>query len=757
MKFRTDFVTNSSSSSFVVEISLKTIGGKTYSTTLGDNEFSQSDLYCDPEELLKCSSVDELMDMICDGVADEGYDKATILSFGKRIKKSISTLDKIDSLTFRRIWYAWGEYASCFGWNVEVYAPKVYELAEKVSEADENEDKEALARLKKELLYQLLYYDDHIRNATDVSFPTGFMGSKAKCILDIYEDDLVDFAHQVVNGNLEEYDTDNGIETTVIDMQKKTIWQRALYGENRRRDWEEQEAQVADLVAQATALEEIEHQRTLEAEQRYSELRRQYYELVQKIPFYSGKIDYLTKKFYFDGEDFPTNTLFPTGGSYTFVYTENIDYWVVNDQIGFSYGIPLQITPDMADDLEETVHKLKKCIEEAPHTGLRFLKKENLFKELEQEKANNYPSVEGEIASWKASIPFDHISSLSCKGKKFAAANLGHSWLYHHLHINRKILYDSTPTKNWLIEKGGTFAPSLTLDCDYLIVGLGANIQTTKVAQALRYRDSGKFNIKIIPEDEFLRILNGEVLEISEEDQQVMRTRQELLEKSETEKQQALLKKQQQAEEERRRKAEARQAEREAKILAAAKLAEQQRMERLAAQQQKAAEQVAQKAVKAEQHQQQEENRRKHMFDNVLFMPGEEPADIRKRIDSLCAKLNEAYPDKQISGLAKDHDTWAETVTVLYRLLGYPDNRSFLEAYGYTVVQGENKGGRPTTVDPEAVIAELKRRYPNGGGKNAAQLKKDNSDLPIKTLINNAQKLFGMPLKDYLTQIGVLP
>ena len=144
------------------------------------------------------------------------------------------------------------------------------------------------------------------------------------------------------------------------------------------------------------------------------------------------------------------------------------------------------------------------------------------------------------------------------------------------------------------------------------------------------------------------------------------------------------------------------------------------------------------------------------MFDNVLFMPGEEPADIRKRIDNLFAKLDGAYPNKQISGLQTDHKKWAETVTALYRLLGYPDNRSFLEAYGYTVVQGENKGGRPSN-NQDAVIEELKRRYPNGEGKNTAQIQRDNSDLPIKTLINNAQKLFGMSLKDYLTQIGVLP
>ena len=59
---------------------------------------------------------------------------------------------------------------------------------------------------------------------------------------------------------------------------------------------------------------------------------------------------------------------------------------------------------------------------------------------------------------------------------------------------------------------------------------------------------------------------------------------------------------------------------------------------------------------------------------------GQEPERIKKRMDTLFAKLNEAYPDKVISGLQKEHKKWAETVTELYRLLGYEDNKSFIEA-----------------------------------------------------------------------------
>ena len=60
---------------------------------------------------------------------------------------------------------------------------------------------------------------------------------------------------------------------------------------------------------------------------------------------------------------------------------------------------------------------------------------------------------------------------------------------------------------------------------------------------------------------------------------------------------------------------------------------------------------------------------------------GMEPANLKKRLDTLFPKLNEAYPDKVIRSLARDHKKWAETVTELYRALGYPDSESFLKAY----------------------------------------------------------------------------
>lgn len=140
----------------------------------------------------------------------------------------------------------------------------------------------------------------------------------------------------------------------------------------------------------------------------------------------------------------------------------------------------------------------------------------------------------------------------------------------------------------------------------------------------------------------------------------------------------------------------------------------------------------------------------------VLFAPGQEPEAIRQRIQRLKEKLDSAYPDKVIFRLYHDHKKWGEAVTQLYRLLGYPNGKAFLTAYGYTV--RDDKGGHPVG-DHMAIINELKKRYV--GGPNCCtlnELKAANPDLApkFKNLGNQASELFGMTLAKYLQQEGIL-
>lgn len=144
---------------------------------------------------------------------------------------------------------------------------------------------------------------------------------------------------------------------------------------------------------------------------------------------------------------------------------------------------------------------------------------------------------------------------------------------------------------------------------------------------------------------------------------------------------------------------------------------------------------------------------------SYIIKPGEEPEDIKKRINILFEKLDAAYPDKCIIGLHSEHKKWGETVTDLYRKLGYPDGKSFLEAYGYKYENKVQSGGRPSSTDADEIISFFKEKYPNGSPFNKAE--ELFNDCPeyaskYKTLSNQASSIFGMPLGKYLLSIGLI-
>ncbi len=142
----------------------------------------------------------------------------------------------------------------------------------------------------------------------------------------------------------------------------------------------------------------------------------------------------------------------------------------------------------------------------------------------------------------------------------------------------------------------------------------------------------------------------------------------------------------------------------------------------------------------------------------AYYRPGMEPEKLKKRMNTLFEKLNSAYPDRNIVGLHNDHKKWGETVTELYRELGYPDGKSFLEAYGYKYGTKDFSGGRPKSVDPEAIIKELQKKYPNGSPfKTADELFAGTEyESKLKTIKNCANDVFGMPLGKYLLSIGLI-
>lgn len=141
----------------------------------------------------------------------------------------------------------------------------------------------------------------------------------------------------------------------------------------------------------------------------------------------------------------------------------------------------------------------------------------------------------------------------------------------------------------------------------------------------------------------------------------------------------------------------------------------------------------------------------------VLYQPGEEPAYLKEKIQRFKGELDLIYPDKEVVGLYNHHRQLGKKLTKLYRELGYSDGNALLRAYGYTVAA--DKQGRPSTVNADEIIEELKRRYADGPTCGTiGELVKENQDLAssFKTLMNNANELFGMTFGKYLKQQGVL-
>lgn len=324
-------------------------------------------------------------------------------------------------------------------------------------------------------------------------------------------------------------------------------------------------------------------------------------------------------------------------------------------------------------------------------------------------------------------------------------------------------IWDKEEVKEKIEKRGGIYHKSMVIRADYLVVNIN-DPGRVKTERALELLEKGS-NLVIISEKQLRKAFrNGKYPILTEEE------RSRLSEEEKRMYHQSALEIQRQHEEARLHREEVRRQRSEEKLRtlretyerreAVRRVREEAKRQAFTEKQRQQAERAKVKAEQArlteEEKARKERERQEALANaNILYAPGHEPNNIRMRLDTLFAKLDTAYPDRRISRLYQDHKKWGETLTELHRLLGYPDNRSLLEAYGYTVV--ENMGGRPNSTDPEKVIAELKRRYPRGAGQiTVEQLRQTNPDLPIKTLSNNARQYFGKSLATYLNEIGIL-
>lgn len=137
--------------------------------------------------------------------------------------------------------------------------------------------------------------------------------------------------------------------------------------------------------------------------------------------------------------------------------------------------------------------------------------------------------------------------------------------------------------------------------------------------------------------------------------------------------------------------------------------------------------------------------------------PGEEPEIIRPRLESVLNRMVRHYPDRIISrSIQHDHKSLAQDVSGLYLWLGYDSIAAMLTAYGFRY--DVPVGGRPAT-DVSGLLEALKAAYAEGPRpRSISRIAADHPEFAgaLKTLQNQAPARFGMSLRQYLTQEGVL-